>query len=162
VCIFPSTFHTARVTTREACHNTNVFPLSQVASASTGWGASLTCVWTPGRTLLALSVMQAAACDVRERWQRMGRDTRAAAFPLPNLPSLRQALTQVTPSRGGPSGRGSTTGGATDGAKGGRVTTDMAALKASGVVGATLLNPPPLVIHEKGATPPIVRGDAAF
>ena len=108
--------------------------------------------------LLALSVMQAAACDVRERWQRMGRDTRAAALPLPNLPSLRQALT----SRGGPSGRGSTTGGATDGTQGGRVTTDMAALKASGVVGATLLNPPPLVIHEKGATPPIVRGDAAL
>ena len=47
--------------------------------------------------------------------------------------------------------------GATEGAKGGRVTTDVA-----GVVGATLLNPPPLVIHEKGATPPIVRGDAAL
>ena len=50
VCIFPSTFHAAGVPTRGACHNTNVFPLSQVASASTGWGASLTCVWTPGRT----------------------------------------------------------------------------------------------------------------
>ena len=60
--------------------------------------------------LLALSVMQAAACDVRERWQRMGRDTRAAALPLPNLPSLRQALMQATPSRGGRSDRGSTTG----------------------------------------------------
>ena len=42
------------------------------------------------------------------------------------------------------------------------MTTDVAALEASGVVGAILLNPPPLVIHEKGATPPIVRGDAAL
>ena len=115
------------------------------------------CMDTWADALLALSVMQAVACDVRERWQRMCGD-RAAALPLPNLPSLRQALT----SRGGPSGRGSTTGGATDGTQGGRVTTDMAALKASGVVGATLLNPPPLVIHEKGATPPIVRSDAAL
>ena len=112
--------------------------------------------------LLALSVMQAAACDVHERWQRMGRDMEAATLHLPNLPSLRQALTQPTPSRGGPSSRGNTTGGATDRTQGGRVTTDVAALEASGVVGATLLNPPPLVIHEKGATPPIVRGDAAL
>ena len=112
--------------------------------------------------LLALSVMQAAACDVHERWQCMGRDIEAGRLHLPSLPSLRQALTQATPSRGGPSGRGSTTGGATDRTQGGRVTTDVAALEASGVVGATLLNPPPLVIHEKGATPPIVRGDAAL
>ena len=37
---------------------------------------------------------------------------------------------------------------------------DMAALKVSGVAGTTLLIPLPLVIHKKGATPPMVRSDA--
>lgn len=32
---------------------------------------------------------------------------------------------------------------------------DMAALKVSGVAGTTLLIPLPLVIHKKGATPPM-------
>ena len=111
--------------------------------------------------LLALSVMQAAASDIHERWQRMDVDAGAATLRLPNLPTLHQALTKATPTTH--TGRRST------GSRGGltatsesSMATEMAALKAFGVVEATLLNPPPIVLYEEGATPPMVRGDAAL
>ena len=80
--------------------------------------------------LLALSVMQAAACDVRDRWQHGPR-----CGGCPFAPSLRQALTQATPSRVGPSGRGSATGGATNEEQDSSVAIDVAALKVSGSPG---------------------------
>ena len=54
--------------------------------------------------LLALSVMQAAASDVRERWQIMGVDAGAATLRLPKLPTLHQALTRATATHTGSCG----------------------------------------------------------
>jgi len=101
--------------------------------------------------LLALSVMQAAASDVRERWQSMGVDAGAATLRLPKLPTLHQALTRATGSCGGPTSE-------EQGHVESSMAADKAGLKASGVCEATLLNPPPIVVYEEGATPPMVRG----
>ena len=110
--------------------------------------------------LLALSVMQAAASDIHERWQRMDVDAGAATLRLPNLPTLHQAVTKATPTHTA-SRRTGSRGGLTTPSES-SMATDMAALKASGVVEATLLNPPPIVLYEEGATPPMVRGDSAL
>ena len=122
--------------------------------------------------LLALSVMQAAAIDVRHRWQSMSAlDKKAATMPLRGLPTLRQAHTQDTPThtmtRSTTSGRHRTSGERSrkQTGRGGTqasMDTDLAALKAAGVANATALDPPPIVIHEAGATPAVVCGGAAL
>ena len=118
--------------------------------------------------LLALSVMQAAAMDVEERWRNMPAFQKdAAKTPVPGLDSVREAATpqtkhsrgriarprtreQWTPTATG--GTGGTTAGPGDREE--VVDSDMAALEARGVAGIETLFPPPMpVFHEAGDAP---------
>ena len=111
--------------------------------------------------LLALSVMQAAAMDVHERFIHMPQRQRdAAATPVPALPSLHVAHTaQASPLAAGRDETGANAGEANTANE---LSADMAALQAAGVADITTLDPPPmLVLYEEGNTPPAqprVRG----
>ena len=125
--------------------------------------------------LLALSVMQAAANDVFQRWNCMPLwQRKAAKAQLAELPTLRQASAPDTPKPPSVSttsdrfGIGSRRGGSGRKEKEHDDThaildSDTAALKTAGVAEATPLYPPPIVICEEGIAPPeVVRGHAGL
>ena len=125
--------------------------------------------------LLALSVMQAAANDVFQRWKRAPWWLKLAAEEtLAGLPTLRQASAPDTPKPPSVSTKSDRFGiGSRRGGSGRKekehddthaiLDSDTAALKTAGVAEATPLFPPPLVICEEGITPPeVVRGYAGL
>ena len=103
--------------------------------------------------LLALSVMQAAANDVFQRWKCMPLRQRIAAdATLAGLPTLREASAPESNSALDESE-------AEHDDRHAILDSDTAALKTAGVAKATPLYPPPIVIYEEGTTPPeVVRG----
>ena len=103
--------------------------------------------------LLALSVMQAAANDVFQRWKCMPLRQRIAAdATLAGLPTLREASAPESNSALDESE-------AEHDDRHAILDSDTAALKTAGVAKATPLYPPPIVIYQEGTTPPeVVRG----
>ena len=105
--------------------------------------------------LLALSVMQAAASDIHERWQRMDVDAGAATLRLPNLPTLHQALTKATPTTH--TGRRST------GSRGGLTATSessMATKPRPTMANTSKMMRPRVVFGKKSPRPTVVRETA--
>ena len=98
--------------------------------------------------LLALSVMQAAANDVFQRWKCMPLRQRIAAdATLAGLPTLREASAPESNSALDESE-------AEHDDRHAILDSDTAALKTAGVAKATPLYPPPIVIYQEGTTPP--------
>ena len=118
--------------------------------------------------LLALSVMQATANDIHQRWRALdGTTTRAATEAIHGLRSLREATPSAGGSRASARGSRSTASGSGSTGRGSRSMgkhrrasalhvprADVAALRAAGVAGVKPLFPPPmLMIREVGHTP---------